>query len=80
MKRSTIMFSATFPESVHQIVKSYLKSDYIWVAVGEVGGACKDVIQTFVQVKKFNKKENLVSVLQKIGKLNVIILILNKIV
>lgn len=68
MKRSTILFSATYPDSIHQIVKLYLKPDYISVAVGEIGVACKDVIQTFIQVKKFNKKNNLVSVLKKIGK------------
>jgi len=63
------MFSATLPEGVQQITKSYLKSDYISVAVGEVGGACKDVTQTILEVTKFNKKKELVALLNEAGKL-----------
>jgi len=50
------MFSATLPVDVQQIVKYNLKPDYISVAVGEVGGACKDVKQTFIEVNKSSKK------------------------
>lgn len=71
-ERSTVMFSATLPEGVQQIAKSYLKSDYISVAVGEVGGACKDVTQTILQVTKFNKKNELVALLNAAGKLNIV--------
>jgi len=62
------MFSATLPENVQQIAKSYLKHDYISVAVGEVGGACKDVTQTFVEVNKFSKKNELVALLNETSK------------
>jgi len=62
------MFSATLPINVQQIAKSYLKSDYISVAVGEVGGACKDVTQTFVEVNKFSKKNALVALLNESSK------------
>lgn len=64
------MFSATLPKSVQQIAKSYLKPDYVSVAVGDVGGACKDVTQTFVNVNKFQKKKQLLELLSEIGKLN----------
>ncbi|XP_060858584.1 ATP-dependent RNA helicase vasa-like [Metopolophium dirhodum] len=64
-ERSTVMFSATLPIDVQQIAKSYLKPDYISVAVGEIGGACKDVTQTFVEVTKYSKKMELVSLLNK---------------
>lgn len=64
-ERSTIMFSATLPTNVQQIAKSYLKSDYISVAVGEIGGACKDVTQTFIEVNKFSKKKALVAMLNE---------------
>ncbi|XP_008183055.1 ATP-dependent RNA helicase vasa [Acyrthosiphon pisum] len=64
-ERSTLMFSATLPIDVQQIAKSYLKPDYISVAVGEVGGACKDVTQTFVEVNKFSKKNELVALLNE---------------
>ncbi|KAL4127544.1 hypothetical protein QTP88_011711 [Uroleucon formosanum] len=56
-ERSTIMISATLPIDIQQIAKYYLKPDYISVAVGENGGACKDVTQTFVEVNKFSKKK-----------------------
>lgn len=62
------MFSATLPENVQHIAKSYLKSDYISVGVGEVGGACKDVTQQIVLVKKFDKKKELLNILNKTGK------------
>jgi len=62
------MFSATLPIDVQQIAKSYLKPDYISVAVGEVGGACKDVTQIFVEVTKFSKKNELVALLNETGK------------
>lgn len=62
------MFSATLPESVQQIARAYLKSDYISLAVGEIGGACKDVTQILVEVNKFNKKNQLISILNETGK------------
>lgn len=61
------MFSATLPESVQEIAKSYLKPHYISVAVGEVGVACKDVTQTFIEVKKFDKKKTLLTLLNESG-------------
>lgn len=63
------MFSATLPEEVQQIAKSYLKSNYISVAVGEIGEACKDVTQIFVEVTKFNKKNELINLLNKTSEL-----------
>jgi len=62
------MFSATLPMDVQQIAKSYLKPDYISVAVGEVGGACKDVTQIFIEVNKFSKKNELVALLNETSK------------
>ncbi|XP_026821189.1 ATP-dependent RNA helicase vasa-like [Rhopalosiphum maidis] len=64
-ERSTVMFSATLPMDVQHIAKSYLKPDYISVAVGVVGGACKDVTQTFIEVNKFSKKNALVAMLNE---------------
>lgn len=64
------MFSATLPEDVQHIAKSYLKPDYISVGVGEVGGACKDVTQQIVLVNKFNKKKELMNMLKTLGKLS----------
>jgi len=50
------------------LAKSYLKPNYIFVAVGEVGGACKDVKQEIVEVSKFEKKKELIKVLESLGK------------
>lgn len=67
-ERSTVMFSATLPEGIQKIAKSYLKPDYIYVAVGETGGACKDVIQTVIEVQKFEKKQKLLALLRETSK------------
>ena len=45
----------------------FLKSDYLFVAVGPVGGACTDVQQTILQVGQYSKREKLVEILQNIG-------------
>lgn len=63
------MFSATFPSEIQHMATSYLKSDYIFVAVGEIGGACKDVVQTVMEVTKFKKKNILLGVLKEMGML-----------
>lgn len=61
------MFSATLPESVQQIAKLYLQANYISVGVGDIGGACKDVTQTFIKVKKFDKRNELLKLLKETG-------------
>lgn len=57
------------PQGVQQIAKSYLKPSYVSVAVGEIGGACTDVVQTFIQVEHFSKKNVLINLLKDTGKL-----------
>lgn len=54
------MFSATFPPAIQQLAGVFLK-DYVFIAVGIVGGACSDVVQTIVEVKPYEKKESLLS-------------------
>lgn len=61
------MFSATFASEIQHMATSYLKSDYIFVAVGEIGGACKDVVQTVLKVTKFEKKTTLLNLLKDMG-------------
>ncbi len=48
-RRHTLMFSATFPQQVQQVAAEFL-DDYLFLAVGTVGGACDDVEQSFIQV------------------------------
>ncbi len=47
--RRTLMFSATFPEAVQNIAAEFLHN-YLFLAVGIVGGACTDVRQTVFKV------------------------------
>lgn len=50
------------------MASDFLKTDYLFLAVGVVGGACSDVEQTFVQVTKFSKREQLLDLLKTTGK------------
>uniref|UniRef100_A0A3P8P1K1 RNA helicase n=1 Tax=Astatotilapia calliptera TaxID=8154 RepID=A0A3P8P1K1_ASTCA len=65
--RQTLMFSATFPEDIQRLAADFLKTDYLFLAVGIVGGACSDVEQTFVQVTKFAKRDQLLDLLKSTG-------------
>nr|AZK16209.1 vasa protein [Collichthys lucidus] len=65
--RQTLMFSATYPEDIQRMAADFLKTDYLFLAVGVVGGACSDVEQTFVQVTKFSKREQLLNILKTTG-------------
>lgn len=44
-ERQTFMFSATFPREIQQLAADFM-TDYIFLAVGRVGSASKDVVQT----------------------------------
>lgn len=61
------MFSATFPEEIQHLAGKFL-NNYIFVAVGIVGGACTDVEQTFYKVSKFEKRPKLLDILKEDGK------------
>ncbi|KAI3366259.1 hypothetical protein L3Q82_009727, partial [Scortum barcoo] len=65
--RQTLMFSATYPEDIQRMASDFLKTDYLFLAVGVVGGACSDVEQTFIQVTKFSKREQLLDLLKTTG-------------
>lgn len=54
-------------DDIQMLAKSYLKPNYVFVAVGEIGGACKDVIQEIREVSKFEKKKELIKVLESLG-------------
>jgi len=62
-QRQTLMFSATFPEEIRRTAREFL-SNYIYLAVGLVGGACTDVSQKFMQAAGTrDKRQNLVDLL-----------------
>ncbi|NWU99849.1 DDX4 helicase, partial [Upupa epops] len=66
-KRQTLMFSATFPEEIQRLAVEFLKPDYLFVVVGHVGEACRDVQQSVLQVPEYSKRDKLIEILQKIG-------------
>ncbi|XP_056451093.1 probable ATP-dependent RNA helicase DDX4 isoform X2 [Gadus chalcogrammus] len=66
-ERQTLMFSATYPEDIQRMAGDFLKKDYLFLAVGVVGGACSDVEQKLVQVTKFSKRDQLLEILKNTG-------------
>jgi len=70
--RQTLMFSATYPEEIQKMAFEFM-TDYLFLAVGLVGGACSDVLQDVVQVAQYSKRERLLELLkesQELGKTN----------
>ncbi|XP_042191191.1 probable ATP-dependent RNA helicase DDX4 isoform X4 [Callorhinchus milii] len=65
--RQTLMFSATFPEEIQRMAADFMKTDYLFLAVGQVGGACGDVHQTILQVDQYSKRNKLIEILTNIG-------------
>lgn len=63
-KRQTLMFSATFPEDIQELAGRML-DDYVFVAVGVVGGACEDVQQTVQLVNYREKRDRLIELLEE---------------
>uniref|UniRef100_A0A8C3QMH2 RNA helicase n=1 Tax=Cyanoderma ruficeps TaxID=181631 RepID=A0A8C3QMH2_9PASS len=66
-RRQTLMFSATFPEEVQRLAGEFLKTDFLFVVVGRVGGACSDVQQNILQVSQYFKRDKLIEILHSIG-------------
>jgi ATP-dependent RNA helicase DDX3X len=45
--RQTLMFSATFPQSIQNLAKEFLRGGYTWVGVGRVGSTVNAITQNF---------------------------------
>ncbi len=60
------MFSATFPHEIQEAAKEFLH-DYIYIVIGVVGGACKDVEQEILQVEKSEKRKKIMEILKETG-------------
>jgi ATP-dependent RNA helicase DDX3X len=56
--RQTMMFSATFPPNIQRLASDFLQ-DYIFLTVGRVGSASKDVTQTVEFVEERDKIDTL---------------------
>jgi len=63
--RVTSMFSATFPDEVQRLAKHFLRDNYIFLAVGILGGANEDIAQTIEHVPQATKKDRLFQLLEE---------------
>lgn len=50
-----------------RLAADFLKVDYLFLAVGVVGGACSDVEQHIIQVTQYSKREQLLDLLKATG-------------
>lgn len=62
--RQTLMFSATFPSEIQELASRFL-NNYLFLAVGIVGGACADVEQNFYQASGQSEKRKLLKELME---------------
>lgn len=65
MNRQTIMLSATLPDSIQRLAKCYLNKNYIFIAVGIISSASKDIEQHFYQINRYKKLKLLTNILKK---------------
>jgi ATP-dependent RNA helicase DDX3X len=64
--RQTMLFSATFPPNIQRLAADFL-NEYIFLTVGRVGSASKDVTQTVEYVENQDKLEHLMRFLLTIN-------------
>jgi ATP-dependent RNA helicase DDX3X len=63
--RQTFMFSATFPKEIQRLASDFL-DNYIFLAVGRVGSASKDVTQQVEFVEQRDKEDFLIRFLKDV--------------
>mmetsp|Transcript_11663 Transcript_11663/g.15015 ORF Transcript_11663/g.15015 Transcript_11663/m.15015 type:complete len:624 (-) Transcript_11663:399-2270(-) len=63
--RQTFMFSATFPNEIQRLASDFMH-EYIFLAVGRVGSASKDVTQQIYYVENKDKEDTLMDFLNTI--------------
>ncbi|CAO4362388.1 unnamed protein product [Caenorhabditis nigoni] len=61
--RQTLMFSATFPDSVQEAAREFLRQDYSMITIDKIGAANKCVVQEFEQCDMSSKKDKLLELL-----------------
>lgn len=59
------MFSATFPQDVQRLARDFLSPNYLYAAVGIVGGACSDVEQHFISLGPREKRDKLLEIIKE---------------
>ncbi|KAK3743248.1 hypothetical protein QZH41_017049, partial [Actinostola sp. cb2023] len=66
--RQTLMFSATFPDEIQRLAGDFLRKDYLFLAVGRVGGTNLDIQQHVLQVNGNDKRDKLFDILNESGR------------
>ena len=62
-QRQTMLFSATFPREIQQLAQDFL-FNYIWIAVGQVGGAAESVKQSFIKTAPAEKQHRCLEIIK----------------
>lgn len=75
--RQTLMFSATFPNPIQRLAGDFL-NDYVFLAVGRVGGAAQDITQNVVYVHENDKQAYLLHELENADNGRVLIFVETK--
>jgi ATP-dependent RNA helicase DDX3X len=47
--RQTFLFSATFPDTIKNLAKNFLRDNYIFISVGRVGSTVKNIHQRLIE-------------------------------
>merc|ERR1712037_202402 len=50
---------------IQKMAFEFLSDDYLFLGIGRVGGACKDVAQKFEQVEQYDKREKLLNIIRE---------------
>ncbi|KAI7902656.1 P-loop containing nucleoside triphosphate hydrolase protein [Cokeromyces recurvatus] len=64
-KRQTLLFSATFPDSIQKLACDFLKEQHIFISVGRVGATSENITQEIELVREEEKRARLLEVLAK---------------
>ena len=75
--RQTLMFSATFPDEIQRLAGDFL-IDYVFLAVGRVGGAAQDIEQRVIYVEDADKDSYLLHELENWGNGRILIFVETK--
>jgi len=70
-ERQTVMFSATFPKSIQNMARSYMK-DYLYLTIGRVGSTNDCIRQDIIQVRESDKPDKLMELLSSVDGLTLI--------
>jgi superfamily II DNA/RNA helicase len=64
-ERFTSLFSTTFSDAVEKLANHLLRKNYIFLSVGTLGGANRDITQTIEKVRQANKRDRLCELLEQ---------------